>query len=521
MAYNKTVWQDGQTYGASSFNNIENGIANNDERLTKIENGEIATIGFDRKQTNLFNKFMTNLRTVAYNGSDVENTQLEICFMGDSVLWGYTPNADGIQEDCTADDGDMYSTRFSKQAPKHSAVRIHNGVISGLNAVYGANKVVPKLKLFSGYCVKWAYEHFYASKSDLIIINFGINDAGWGDEDTRGKVESYVDYLRKIIEREISNGTAVVLMTPTPSTMSYGIGATTDDTSTYVLIHAYGEAMKQLAREYGCPILDGEELVHNLGTAGHVDTWHYTQEQNLAIGYRIASHFIGRHPMNPLTMYNGSYIGVNPQTDGAVIGGLAQYSRATYSPNTPEIISGNNGVPSDDADYKAKGLMVNVTGNGSITWSFYCPVDGMVVVPSVYTKTTNQGVSMQLDFGGEQGKWANYWNCVSATATPDREYKEPSVVEIPYTAMETMGEGKAYGLHMLQHTDQPVLKITSKGWHTVSLMMPTVAQSMVYDDNEIMPTSVPSQPVGDGNFDVFGLNFLSLNDYKRMVTERR
>lgn len=92
MAYIKTVWQDGQTYGASSFNNIENGIANNDERLTKIENGEIATIGFDRKQTNLFNKFMTNLRTVVYDGSDVENTQLEICFMGDSVLWGYTPN---------------------------------------------------------------------------------------------------------------------------------------------------------------------------------------------------------------------------------------------------------------------------------------------------------------------------------------------------------------------------------------------------------------------------------------------
>ena len=52
-------------------------------------------------------------------------------------------------------------------------------------------------------------------------------------------------------------------------------------------------------------------------------------------------------------------------------------------------------------------------------------------------------------------------------------------------------------------------------------MMPTVAPSMVYDDDEVMPTSVPDQPVGDGNFDVFGLNFLSLNEYKRMVTERQ
>ena len=73
---------------------------------------------------------------------------------------------------------------------------------------------------------------------------------------------------------------------------------------------------------------------------------------------------------------------------------------------------------------------------------------------------------------------------------------------------------------MLQNKDKPVLKISSKGRHTVSFMIPTVASSMVYDDNEIMPTSVPDQPVGDGNFDVFGLNFLSLNDYKRMVTER-
>ena len=42
MAYVKTTWQDGNTYGASSFNNIENGIADCDKRLERIENGEIA-----------------------------------------------------------------------------------------------------------------------------------------------------------------------------------------------------------------------------------------------------------------------------------------------------------------------------------------------------------------------------------------------------------------------------------------------------------------------------------------------
>lgn len=520
MAYVKTEWQDGKTYGADSFNNIERGIADVDKRLQAIESGDIATIGFDRKQTNLFNKFMANLRTVKYDSGNKEKTQLEICFIGDSVLWGYTPAEDGIEEDCTADDGDMYSVRFSKKAPKHSAVRIHNGVINGLNAVYGANKVKEKLKLFSGYCTKWAYEHYNASKSDLAIINFGINDAGWGDLDTKGKIEEYVDYLRKIIERELNNGTAVVLMTPTPSAMSYGVGVSTDDTPTYVLIHAYGEAVRQLAREYGCPVLDGDELVRNLGTDGHVDTWHYTKEQNLAIGYRISAYFIGKHPMNPVMAYSGTYIGVNPQTDAVVLSGLAQYTRASYSPNTPEIISGNNGLPSEDADYKTKGLMVNVSGTGTVTWSFYTPVDNMVVIPSVYTKSSGQGVGLQLDFGGQQGKPNNYWNWKMEAETTFDRAEIPSAIDIPNAKMEDVGiNGKAYGLHMLKRSDQPVLYITTKGWHTVSVMLPASAQALILDEN-VSLASVPSTPVGDGNFDVFGLNFLSLSEYKRMVTDR-
>ena len=71
MAYVKTTWQDGKTYGAESFNNIEQGIANNDARLTDIENGNIATIGLDRLETDLLGKFMLDLRTIPYDGDDV------------------------------------------------------------------------------------------------------------------------------------------------------------------------------------------------------------------------------------------------------------------------------------------------------------------------------------------------------------------------------------------------------------------------------------------------------------------
>ena len=132
MAYVKTTWQDGNTYGASSFNNIENGIADCDTRLTRIESGEIATIGYDRKETDLLNAFMLNLRTVPYDGTNADTiakTQLEICVMGDSVLYGYVNTADesGVEEDCIVDDGLSYSVRFGKM-PKRNATRIHDGL---------------------------------------------------------------------------------------------------------------------------------------------------------------------------------------------------------------------------------------------------------------------------------------------------------------------------------------------------------------------------------------------------------
>ena len=532
MAYVKTTWQDGNTYGASSFNNIENGIADCDKRLERIENGEIATIGYDRKETDLLNAFMLNLRTVPYDGTSAETiaaTQLEICVMGDSVLYGYVNTADesGVEEDCIVDDGLSYSVRFGKM-PKRNATRIHDGLQTALNAVYGSNKVTIKKRLYSGYCAKWASREYFATKSDLIIINYGINDAiaAWVNEEDnyRGDINAYIRYMRVIIERELDNGTAVVLMTPVRETMMLDHAGETDkdpdDTNNRTTIDAYEQALKQLANEYNIPVIDGHLVTRNLDNYHGIDFCHFNGANNLAIGYRMAAYFIGQSPMFPVEVQSGDYLGVNPQLDNMNITGLAQFSRSLYSPNPCYIMANANLVyPVTDPDWQTKGIQVTIQSTGSITWSFYAPVDGMVIVPSIYTASANQGVMMQLDFGGQQPKWANYWNAMGVTATPNREYLEPSEVTIPNTMMETLGEGKTYGLHMLKYTDQPVLRVTTKGWHTVSIMMPSVAQAMLLDDG-IMTFSVPEQNVGDGTFDVFGLNFLSLQDYKRMVTNR-
>ena len=522
MAYVKTTWQDGNTYGAESFNNIENGIANNDARLTAIEGGDIATIGLDRLETDLLNKFMLNLRTIPYDGEDVEGTQLKICMMGDSVFYGYADAKDpeAVEEDCITDDGDSWSLRFTggKSKPYRVKQRIHNGFETALNAVYGSNKVKVIPKLYSGYCAKWAYQHYYASGADLVIINYGINDAvgSWVNEgdDYMGDIVAYIGYMRKIVERELQNGTAVALMTATRTTMMLdnpSVNNNPDDTNDRTRMDAYEQALRQMAQEYNIPVIDGHEVTRNLSTLHAYDFCHYTNEDNISIGYRMAAYFIGQSPLYKNEVHSGTYLGVNPQYDNMNITGLAQFARAAYSPNQPIIMANVNLVyPVTDTDWRTKGLMVNVSGTGSITWSFYAPIDNMVVIPSVFTKTEGQGIGMQLDFGGKQGKPNNYWNCVQATATPDYTYEEPSAVDVSNSFFTALGEGKAYGLHMIKK-DCPVLHITTKGWHTVSLMMPVTGAALF---------SVPDVPVGDGNFDVFGINILSRLEYECLMATR-
>ena len=535
MAYVKTNWQDGNTYGAESFNNIERGIENNDQRLTAIESGNIATIGLDRLETDLLNKFMVHLRTVEYNAADVENTQLTICIMGDSVFYGYADGADpeAVEEDCVTEvpldkyDGepDSWSRRWGggTAKPFRNKVRIHNGIANALNAVYGADKVAIEKKFYSGYCAKWALQNYYASGADLVIINYGINDAvgAWVEEGDGylGDVVQYIGYMRQLVERELRNGTAVVLMTPTRTTMMFDhAGANNDprDTNDRTLMDAYEQALRQMAQEYNIPVIDGHEVTRNLSTTQAYDFCHFTNEDNLAIGYRIAAYFIGQSPLYKNVVHSGDYLGVNPQFDNMNISGVAQFARASYSPNQPMIMANKNLVfPVPDEDWQTKGLMVNISGSGSITWSFYAPIDGMVVIPSVRTTSSGQGVGMQLDFGGKQGKWNNMWNMGQTLANPDYTYEEPSAVDINYGYFSQIGEGMTYGLHMIEATDDfeaadfPVLFVTTKGWHTVSLMMPATDGVSVY--------SVPDRPVGSGNFDVFGLNFLSLHEYKCLV----
>lgn len=464
--------------GADDLNKMDRQILENSKMGSNSSNG------LARKQTINMAKALKKLRS---------NEATEICFMGDSVFYAYDQNsADKVAETCIPDNGSPLEGYY------RSSVTIYDSFMDVINKVY-ENNVTLKKKIYTGQSVQRANKEWNASNSDFIIINYGINDAMGGhiSSSYKGKIDLFIEEYRKLIEREIANGTAVILLSPTKLLAVEGM----EDIDNRTLLDVYEQAVKNLASEYICPYIDGNEMIQNFGSDLSIDFCHFTKEGWRAIGYRLASILIGQSPLYPMTVFDGSYLGVNPQLDNVNIVKPCILESADSSPNIASMMS------SGDLDYPitnpAGGLQVNLSGRGLVTWSFYCPHDGMVVIPSVKSETVGATIKMNLDFGATQGKWVNEWNR-NMSETIDRNYNEPSIISI---TDDNLNSSKIYGLHMINETS-PVLKITSKGWHTLTLQ----AEFPKTKARRVARSIIPDEP-GVGNIVVYGLDFLSLNSY--------
>lgn len=507
MSYNRTNWVNGGTYGADSFNNIESGIV---ELESKINEG---MGGYIKKQTVNMGKALRKLRMMQ------ESETTEFCFMGDSVFYAFDyPNEDGkaIAEDCVPDNGSPLS------GFKRRPITIYDTFNDCMNRTF-ENKIRIKKKIYTGDTMWTAYYRWNPSMSDFIIINLGINDAiGQHVTDSyhpqippsyRGNTELYATACRKMIERELDNGTAVVFMTPTKLTI-FRDGFDNDKRT---LIDIYEQVGRDVAKEYGVPVIDGNELVKNFATNLYIDAIHYTDEGFKAIGSRLVSYFIGGSPCSPLIVHSGSYLGVNPQVDNVNTVLPTILENTSYSPNFPMTLSSEDLYVPINRDIG--GVQASITGSGKVVWSFYTAHDDMIVIPSCYSNTTdNLGCRLKLDFGVKQGSYNNYWNSVG-TGTIDRNLEVSTTVLIENTSFVPIGAGKCYGLHMINSASQPVLRIISKGWHTIEMtpIYPPKTQTLSIDE-EIKIHSIIPEEFGNGMLAGFGLNFLSLQDYKKIIT---
>lgn len=500
MAYNRTVWEDGQTYGADAFNNIEEGIL---ELEANLENIGGSGSQFVKSQTENLSKAINKLR---------KNEAVDIAFMGDSVFYAWNQTDHGEDKICTDDYGNHLN------GYKATSVTIPDTFLEYMNVVYEGN-ITKTEKIWTGDTVATAFHRWKPTNSDFVIINFGINDAIGGHiSDSyhpqipagyKGNVQLFIEAYRKVIEREIENGTAVVLLTPTKITLK---GST--DTDDRIIVDIYEQAVVNLAKEYNCPCINGNELVKNFGNEQSIDFCHYTDEGFRAIGVRLAAPFVGQSPLSPTTVTDGTYLGVNPQMHNVNIVTPARLDSDTKSPNPPEMLESAD--LATNVQRIEKGLVAKVQATGKVIWSFYCEQDGMVIVPSLYTPALGTTIHMKLDNGVVQGKWNNYWNVAGDVAT-DIHHSEPSTIDIENS--DLVGHSnKSYGLHVLRNTTQPVIKVTTAGWHTLEISA-TFPSSSGYSKDINTMSHIP-EDVGNGTVFVYGINFLSLDTYNTKVFKK-
>lgn len=305
--------------------------------------------------------------------------------------------------------------------------------------------------------------HWKASEKDIAIMNFGINDAiGIHlDMDYAGDVSQFIEGYKALIERELEHGTAVIVMSPV-KLCTVGEKAIKADLDDRTIIDIYEQSLYSLCQEYGIPFIDGSLMLKNFGSELYLDLSHLQPLGNESIGKRLASILIGQNPLRPLKVNHNTYLSVIPQYSNCKLTGTANFSYSTTSPNiktgvdinmkypetekpsAPDVTPPGESAPQpqepstptgpeegqgheeDSEEPSARTSapttkpVVTITkpdgaiqcelkkDGDSIVWSFYTEHDGMVVIPTFENSTTAGKVKMELDFGANQGSWANY-----------------------------------------------------------------------------------------------------------------
>lgn len=505
---NNISWEDPVSgyiyYGTKAMNNIERGIYEANRKFT-----------FRELQTkNLANALM-KLRM---------NKETSFAIWGDSILAGFWylegEGYDGMYEpDKFTDDYGMEYKGYDR-----CKTRIPETMVKTLNKVYGAKKITMSRLVWNGVTVSnnktvegkpvdySIFSHWKASKKDIAIMNFGINDSIGNHLPTNymGNVSAFINGYKALIERELENGTAVVVISPFRLST---IGIEKDmkaDVDDRTIIDVYEQSLYSLCQEYGVPFIDGSIMLKNFNNTMYLDLSHLMPIGNEAIGKRLASIFIGQNPLRPLKVNHNSYLSVMHQYSNCKLTGTANFGYSETSPNINTGVSIDMKFPKPEAPQeqpegsapeapapeqnesesgsvitrtaapapqgkpivtvdKPKGAIQCVLKKhkDSIIWSFYAEHDGLVAIPSFENASSKFKVKMELDFGAKQGSWANYWNYVNSTEEIDRDYEEPSSVEYGQDDLKA----NKFGYHMLDNEYDKAIKIVSEGWHTIKLEM--------------------------------------------------
>lgn len=452
------------------FISVEEKIKNNSEQLDKIISLKLLTdvegtsykindvISVDEitRLHNLYmSQFLRNLR---------KGISVTIACMGDSMTYGHdTSSNDKRPADTTpCDDGTMHSfTRASISYPE--------ALQKYLNEIYENNVTVIN-RGYSGDYVKKGVERWNKKhKADLTIIMYGTNDsrADYVPTEYRGNIKEYLKWYEQAIIREILWGKCVVVFAP-PKLQAFGD----------VDIDTFSNALIQLCEKYQVPYIDTELFTINYNGINS-DGVHFNGLGYEIFGLKASSIFVSENLLKPQFVYGGTKLLNRRTIDSFVLKGTYSYN-ATSGAYTPSEL--NN----------AGGSVLNLNPNSSVTYSFYCEEDDLIVIPYIYTVSSQ--IKIMLDYGLKAPE-----NSLDASLGRGATVLDNNNGVLTFTNDSSLLINK----DEIYFNKLDYIRIPTKGWHTLTLVNEHNAETggiLVINGIEFM------------NYDVFS-NYVDINKY--------
>ena len=385
-----------------------------------------------------FKEMQNNALVKAYK-KILANELFSICCYGDSLTYG-TDNwsEDRITPATTPiPNGSVHTeTRGSKQYPSVLEEK--------LNSVYGSGKVSVINRGYGGDYVESALTRWlpktHPAGTDICIMGYGTNDSRSPNCPYAGDVEKFLKYYRELIEIELLNGSAVVLLTPPK--MRQG-----DD----VNVQSFDLAVQHLAKEYNIPLIIGDELLSNYDVSYMSDQTHPNGKGYEIMGTIIASCFIGNGIFDKIKVSDNSTLLTRKQIDSIFFNSnVAKISSQYYE--TPQEIE------------LSKGIAIQLTAGNKATYSFYAEKE-LIVIPCLNINYEDSIAKLTLDFGVNQPS-------KSFTTYPDYKYNVQNRDILPSTVQyNKAGTGSASRIFLKEiiKNNLDKLTISKKGWHTITI----------------------------------------------------
>ena len=409
------------------FTSVEENIKNNSEQLDNIQSKKLK-----------FKEMQNNALAKAYK-KILANEIFSICCYGDSLTYG-TDNwsADKISPSTTSiPDGTSHTeTRGSKQYPSVLEEK--------LNLVYGSGKVTVINRGYGGDYVARALTRWlpkiHPAGTDICIMGYGTNDSRSPKCPYAGDVGKFLEYYRELIEIELLNGSAIILITPPK--MRQG-----DDSN----VQSFDIAVQHLAKEYNIPVIIGDELLSNYSVDYMSDQTHPNGFGYEVMGVGISSCFIGNGIFDVVKVSDNSTLLTRKQIDSIFFdSNVSKISSQYYE--TPQEIAENQGIA------------LQITAGNKVAYSFYAEKE-LIVIPCLNINYDNSIAKVTLDFGINQSS-------KSFTTYPNYKYNVQDRSVLPSTVeyiKDNVGSASRVFLKEIIEKDLPKLTIAKKGWHTVTI----------------------------------------------------